>query len=156
MGLSSNPGWCNGSQTVTGTLSTPSVTSDITNVTYSYNIRYGQTWSTSGDYCQGSISTPNGTLSGLSFHAYDALATYPNSFNGGWNANALSFTISDGGGSRLLGMNIQSGSAYVTHSTPIPNSTTPSNTYILSSYTYDLTSAQVLATGTLNWLAIGV
>jgi len=35
------------------------------------------------------------------------------------------------------------------------NSTTASNTFTFNSYTFALTSAQVLATGTLNWIAIG-
>jgi hypothetical protein len=35
------------------------------------------------------------------------------------------------------------------------NSTTPSNTYEVTSYTYDLTSATILASGTLNWIAVG-
>lgn len=46
-------------------------------------------------------------------------------------------------------------SSTVYRRTPQANSTTASNTYTLSSYTYNLTSAQVLATGALNWLAVG-
>lgn len=39
--------------------------------------------------------------------------------------------------------------------TIVANTTTPSNTFALSSYTYSLATAQVLATGALNWLAVG-
>jgi hypothetical protein len=35
------------------------------------------------------------------------------------------------------------------------NSTTPNDTFQLNSYSYALTSAQVLATGSLNWIAVG-
>lgn len=37
----------------------------------------------------------------------------------------------------------------------VSNSTTPSNSFILNSFSYSLTAAQVLATGSLNWIAIG-
>ena len=37
----------------------------------------------------------------------------------------------------------------------IANSTTPSNTSTFNNYQYALTAAQVLATGTLNWIALG-
>lgn len=37
----------------------------------------------------------------------------------------------------------------------VPNSTTPVNNCYISSYNYALTAAQVLATGSLNWLAMG-
>lgn len=37
----------------------------------------------------------------------------------------------------------------------VSNSTTPSNSFILNSFSYSLTAAQVLATGSMNWIAIG-
>ncbi len=37
----------------------------------------------------------------------------------------------------------------------VTNTTTPYNTFNFTSYTFNLTSSQVLATGTLNWMAIG-
>lgn len=45
--------------------------------------------------------------------------------------------------------------AVIYRRTPVTNTTTPSNTFILNSYTYALSSAQVLATGSMNWLAVG-
>jgi len=39
---------------------------------------------------------------------------------------------------------------------PIANSTTPSNEFIFDSHNYSLSSAQVLAYGSLNWLAVGM
>lgn len=46
-------------------------------------------------------------------------------------------------------------SAVIKRRTPIANSTTPENTFTLASYTYALTTAQVLATGSINWMAVG-
>ncbi len=37
----------------------------------------------------------------------------------------------------------------------VSNSTTPSNSFILNSFSYSLTSAQVLAIGSMNWMAVG-
>lgn len=51
--------------------------------------------------------------------------------------------------------NLTSLSATIYRRTPITNSTTPSNTFNVGSFTWSLSSAQVLATGSLNWLAVG-
>lgn len=59
---------------------------------------------------------------------------------------------SDGGSVVVV---FKAGSAVVKRRTPATNSTTPSNNFLLSSYTYSLTSALILASGTLNWQAIG-
>jgi hypothetical protein len=45
--------------------------------------------------------------------------------------------------------------ALITIRRPVPNSTTPANTFKFVDYTVALATAQVLATGTLNWMAIG-
>lgn len=52
-------------------------------------------------------------------------------------------------------MDIRKVSVWVTRSKPQTGSTIPSNTGRLSSYVYNLSTAQVLATGSLNWIAIG-
>lgn len=54
-----------------------------------------------------------------------------------------------------LSINFTNASATIYRRTPQANSTTASNNYTLGSYTYNLSAAQVLATGSLNWLAIG-
>lgn len=46
-------------------------------------------------------------------------------------------------------------SAVIKRRTVATNTTTPSNTFALNSYTYALTTAQVLATGSVNWMAVG-
>lgn len=46
-------------------------------------------------------------------------------------------------------------SVWVTRRKPQTGSTIPSNTGRLSSYVYNLSTAQVLATGSMNWLAVG-
>lgn len=52
-------------------------------------------------------------------------------------------------------LNLTSISATIYRRTPVANSTTPANTFALDSYTYALTTAQVLATGSINWMAVG-
>lgn len=68
---------------------------------------------------------------------------------GGYNASGL--TVWSAG----LYTTFSAGQAVVYHRTPVPNSTTPSNNFYLNSYNYDLTAAQVLATGSLNYTALG-
>lgn len=63
-------------------------------------------------------------------------------------------------GSGFMGYATQTGKiknavATLYRRTPSANSSTANNTYTLGSYTYNLTAAEVLATGSLNWLAIG-
>jgi len=67
--------------------------------------------------------------------------TWPS--GGAWSSASLTVTLS----------NLQ---ATVYHRTPVSNSTTPANTFILNSHSYTLTAAQVLAVGSLNWLAVGM
>ncbi len=45
--------------------------------------------------------------------------------------------------------------ATITRRRLAPNSTTPANTFTFVDYTVSLPTAQILATGTLNWMAIG-
>ena len=51
---------------------------------------------------------------------------------------------------------LSGGSVTISYRTPVANSTTPSNTYGVTSVGWSLSAAQVLATGTLNWQAVGV
>jgi hypothetical protein len=50
---------------------------------------------------------------------------------------------------------LHSATGVVTRQRPLTNSTTASNSFSFNYYDFNLSSAQVLATGTLNWLAIG-
>ena len=50
---------------------------------------------------------------------------------------------------------LSSGKAVVKSRRPVANSTTASNTFSLQSYIYELSTAQVLASGSVNWIAIG-
>ena len=52
-------------------------------------------------------------------------------------------------------LTLHSTTAVVTRQRPLTNSTTASNSFSLNYYDFNLSSAQVLATGSLNWLAIG-
>jgi hypothetical protein len=79
------------------------------------------------------------------------------SFSG--STNSLTFTaqgstrVTSSTGSASL--TLHSTTAVVTRQRPLTNSTTASNSFSFNYYDFDLSSAQVLATGTLNWLAIG-
>jgi hypothetical protein len=52
-------------------------------------------------------------------------------------------------------LTLHSVTGVVTRQRPLTNSTTASNSFSFNYYDYNLTSAEVLATGTLNWIAIG-
>lgn len=75
------------------------------------------------------------------------------------SSNTLTFTLSSNfdafGQGAYVTMTMHSVTGTVTRRRPAPSSTTPANSFSLNSYSYELTSAQVLATGTLNWVAIG-
>lgn len=64
-------------------------------------------------------------------------------------------TVIGSGTASTAYMSVTSASATIQRRKPSINSTTPNNTFSFGSYTYALTNAQVLATGSLNWLAIG-
>lgn len=80
-------------------------------------------------------------------------------FDASYISKSLSVVgVSQSGGGYSAGsaaITITSASATVYRRTPQANSTTAANSYTLGSYTYNLSAAQVLATGSLNWLAIG-
>ena len=65
----------------------------------------------------------------------------------GYNIGATSYATA-----RLT---LHSTTAVVTRQRPLTNSTTASNSFSFNYYDFNLSSAQVLATGSLNWLAIG-
>lgn len=74
--------------------------------------------------------------------------------------NSLTFSVfasydsffQRGGVARLT---LHSANATITRRRPAPASTTAANSFAFNSYSYSLSSAQVLATGSLNWVAIG-
>jgi hypothetical protein len=79
------------------------------------------------------------------------------SFSG--STNSLTFTAQGSTtGTSSTGsasLTLHSTTAVVTRQRPLTNSTTASNSFSFNYYDFNLSSAQVLATGTLNWLAIG-
>jgi hypothetical protein len=50
---------------------------------------------------------------------------------------------------------VTGGTAYVYYSTLNVSSTTPANTYNLTSFNWELSGSQALAVGSLNWIAVG-
>jgi len=77
--------------------------------------------------------------------------------NNSANSLVFSVTASSGGnrGSGFARLTLHSTTGSVTRRRPLTNSTTASNSFSFNFYDFNLTAAQVLATGSLNWLAIG-
>jgi hypothetical protein len=75
------------------------------------------------------------------------------------SANSLLFIVTaSSGGNRDSGfarLTLHSTTGSVTRRRPLTNSTTAINSLSFNYYDFNLTAAQVLATGSLNWLAIG-
>lgn len=75
------------------------------------------------------------------------------------SSNTLNFSTtasrSFGSESATASLTLHSVTGVYSRSRPLTNSTTAANSFSLASYTYQLTAAQVLATGSLNWIAIG-
>lgn len=61
----------------------------------------------------------------------------------------------DGAYNCQVTVTLQDQSAVVKRRTPQANTTTPVNYTLINNYGFQLTSAQVLATGSLNWIAVG-
>lgn len=69
----------------------------------------------------------------------------------------LTYSVSTGdktASTTFTGM-VNNGQVTVYRQKPVANTTTPVNNSLINSYNFNLASAQVLATGTLNWLAVG-
>jgi len=125
--------------------------------TYDYSISAGNSFYIGRAY----VTDPNGT-------SYDTGSVRGGSQSGSSisktkvsNTNAnLSFSLYAEGWSGSSGVssafvNALSAVTTVKLRKPQANSTTPSNTYTFGSYGYTLSTATTLATGTLNWIAIG-
>lgn len=142
-----------------GTYSTPSGW-QVTGVSYSYTYNFYLSSSYSGGGA--SVTGPGlsqsisgaGTL-GSSAMTVNNTATYS---TGSWSAG-INLTISAQGGgvstNAQAKARIVNATASISRRQPVANSTTPQDQYRFDSYNYTLTSAQVLATGSLNWVAVG-
>lgn len=146
--------------TVTGTATldfTPAAPSgytgwELTGVSYSYNYNYtlnpyatapndatitggglALSWSGSGNNIQATYSSSTNSL------VFELYTKYDSFFR---TSGAGSFTIN-------------SVTATFNYRRIVANTTTPSNLYILNSNSYALSTAQVLAEGSLNWVAMG-
>ena len=76
------------------------------------------------------------------------------------SSNSLTFTLKNtfntfGSAYGDASLTLHNATAKITRTRPAPASSTASNSFSFNSYSYSLSSAQVLATGTLNWVAIG-
>lgn len=142
---------------------TPDAGWEVYGVAYTYELAYYLQATNGASACHASVTAPqvsvnvnNGvigslTLSNYSSHSWTAASYDPAIVANTWLGDyGASF---DGTGQMKVGL--RNGSASISIRQLVTNSTTPSNSSTFQSYSYNLTSSQVLATGTLNWMAIG-
>lgn len=123
------------------------------------SVQYTYTYS----YFLGTSSGGSARVSGLGlFHSIgsNASAQQNNVVRSVTNSsNSLTFfALGSNTGSTSTGtaeLTLQSLTGSVTRRRPLTNSTTASNSFSFNYYDFNLTASQVLATGTLNWIAIG-
>ncbi len=123
--------------------------------TYTYTVTAGDSFG--NNYGQARVTDPNGTARQVSgYGVTESGSNIAKVYSG----NTLSFPryAQQNSGSMVYtyaNLTINSFVTTVYLRKLIPNSTTPANTYTFSSYSSTLSTATVLATGTLNWVAIG-
>lgn len=128
---------------------------------YSYNYNYSYSLSSQSGNLGGSQASING--SNLFLTVSNGNSASGTNLNRTFNANttnSLSFFVGAGAGAfgdlgAFASLTLLDAELTVTRRRPVANSTTPSNTMVFNSYSYNLSTAQVLATGTLNWMALG-
>ena len=125
----------------------------ITSVQYNYVYSYSLTTATFGSASVQGSGMFHFAQSGQIVSQSNVTRSYTNS------SNSLTFTAQGStSGTSSTGtatLTLHSTTAVVTRQRPLTNSTTAENSFSFNYYDYNLTSAQVLATGTLNWIAIG-
>lgn len=103
------------------------------------------------------LSFASGNYSNTTF-PQTAVSRTKSGSNLSYNTNycaARAYATAASGGTSTVSVTIRNAYAVIRRRTPVGGSTTPSNSFTVSSYTYALTAAQQLAAGTLNWLAMG-
>lgn len=96
-------------------------------------------WQSPAAQSDGSVALNNYTTKTFNAASYSSSISLSNSVSGAGIAKS----------------GLKNATATIYSRRPTQNTTTPSNTYKLDSYSFNLSSAQVLAAGTLNWMAIG-
>lgn len=124
-----------------------------------YQVDYSVNWSWSRNGTNGSV-TVDGSLVKASTSTGTSGSGTKTRTSSSYNVNELDLSmqitaLGSGFGGENMYAQLSNGSATINSRQAKPNSTTAANTFSLNSYTYELSSAQVLATGTLNWVAIG-
>ena len=124
-----------------------------------YQVDYSVNWSWSRNGTNGSV-TVDGSLVKASTSTGTSGSGTKTRTSSSYNVNELDLSmqitaLGSGFGGENMYAQLSNGSATIKSRQAKPNSTTAANTFSLNSYTYELPSAQVLATGTLNWVAIG-
>lgn len=165
-----------GTQTNYATLTLPNYTPPVGNsiyeVTYTWSAAHYVLASGSGNYSMTASvsggpdksvswnsstygSTSDGSSTLTNYANYSRTDTTYSTTGISLMARAYVSSGSTGGATADARVKIQSGSATIKSRRLVTNSTTPSNSALFKSYSYSLSSALVLATGQLNWLAVG-
>ena len=122
----------------------------IVSIAYAYNYSYSVSYTASSGG-SASVSAPGLSIgsNGSGSSSVNATGYTTNSFVA--TAHAASDYLHGASASLTIGTI----TATIVRHQPATNSTTPVNVFNFNSYAYDLSSATVLATGSLNWIAIG-
>jgi hypothetical protein len=124
-----------------------------------YSASYSVSWAWSRNGTNGSV-----TVSGTVVKIASSTGTSGNGVRSfsttSWNPNALTLSMQItatgiGLGGENMYAQLSGGTATIQSRKARANSTTANNSFSFNYYDFDLTAAQVLATGSLNWLAIG-
>jgi len=86
-----------------------------------------------------------------------SFTTITNNNEASYNVSALEGEMNSVGvfGAGLVRLALKNGSATIRSRKLLTNSTTASNSYNYLSFDYTLSSSQIIASGVLNWLAVG-
>jgi len=119
---------------------------EVYNVAYSYTYGYSVT---------GSASVSGPGVFQTSGGDFNLTGTYNGSFSTGSWQSFVRLTASQNNSQSRARAIVKTASATISRRRLAANSTTATNNFQFNSYNYTLTSAQVLATGSLNWIALG-
>ena len=140
----------------------PPATWEVYGATYGYDVAYlltsdsyrGGTASVMTPAFSASRNTP-GVEGDVNLNTYAAKTYSSGSYTGTISETATYTPLSTNPGGGQAAVRIKNGTATISIRQLVTNSATPSNSSTFQGYSYSLTSAQVLASGTLNWMAIG-
>jgi hypothetical protein len=122
----------------------------LVSVTYNYNYNYAIEYF--------GTNPPNASITGSGLFLVSGSGTSLTRTHT-TSSNSLTFSVTAGfidfSRASSASLTLNSATGTVTRTRPLTNSTTANNSFSFNAYDFTLSAAQVLATGTLNWIAIG-